>query len=46
MVDVEELNILIGELRCDQVDGNVECAGQIRVRAGDEIRDLPPSCRR
>ena len=31
----------IGELRGDQVNGDVECAGQLRVRAGDEAQDLP-----
>eukprot|EP00614_Pseudopedinella_elastica_P002255 CAMPEP_0172588044 /NCGR_PEP_ID=MMETSP1068-20121228/7006_1 /TAXON_ID=35684 /ORGANISM="Pseudopedinella elastica, Strain CCMP716" /LENGTH=37 /DNA_ID= /DNA_START= /DNA_END= /DNA_ORIENTATION= len=36
MSDVEELEMLIGELRGDQVSDDVECAGQLRVRAGDE----------
>ena len=41
MVDVEELEMLIGELRGDQVNDDVECAGQLRVRAGDEAQDVP-----
>ena len=41
MADVEELEMLIGELRGDQVNDDVECAGQLRVRAGDEAQDLP-----
>ena len=41
MVDVEELEMLIGELRGDQVNDDVECAGQLRVRAGDKGQDLP-----
>ena len=41
MVDVEELGMLIGELRGDQVNDDVECAGQLRVRAGDEAQDVP-----
>ena len=36
-VDVEEQVVLICELRGDQVDGDVECAGQLRVRAGGDI---------
>ena len=40
MVDVEELEMLIGELRGDQVGDDVECAGQLRVRAGEEAQDL------
>ena len=41
VVDVEELKIPIGELRGDQVDDEVKCAGKLRVRAGDEAHDLP-----
>ena len=41
MVDVEELKMLIGELRGDQFDDDVECAGQLSVRTGDEAHDLP-----
>ena len=41
MVDVEEMMILIGELKGDQVDDDVECAGQLRACAGDEAQDLP-----
>ena len=33
--------MLIGELRCDQVGNDVESAGQLRVRAGDEAQGLP-----
>ena len=40
VVKVEELNMPIGELRCDQVDDDVECDGQLRVRAGDKVHDL------
>ena len=39
VVDVEEPEMLIGELRGDQVDDGVECAGQLRVRAGDLAQD-------
>ena len=41
VVDIEEMRMLFGELRGDQVDDNVECAGQLRVRAGDDAHDLP-----
>ena len=41
MADVEELEMPIGELRGDQIGVCVECAGQLRVRAGDEAQDLP-----
>ena len=41
VIDVEELEMLIGELRGDQVKGDVECAGQFIVRAGDEAQGLP-----
>ena len=41
VVDVGELEMPIGELRGDQVDGVVECARQLRVRAGDEAQDMP-----
>ena len=41
VVDVEELEMPIGELRGDQVDDDVECARQLRVRAGDEAQDIP-----
>ena len=43
MADVGELEVLIGELRGDKVNGDVECAGQLRVRAGDKAQDLFPS---
>ena len=42
VVDVEELEMPIGEFRGDQVDDDVECAGKLRVRAGDEAQGLPP----
>ena len=41
VVDVEELGMLIGEFRGDQVGDDVESAGQLRVRAGDEAQGLP-----
>ena len=41
VVDVEEPEMLIGELKGYQVDNEVECAGQLRVCAGDEAQDLP-----
>ena len=41
VVDVEELEMPIGELRGDQANDDVECAGQLRIRAGDEAQDLP-----
>ena len=41
VVDVEELKMLIGELRGDHVDDDVKCAGKLRVRASDEAHDLP-----
>ena len=41
VVDVEELEMPIGELRGDQVDDDVECAGQLPLRAGDGAQDLP-----
>ena len=41
VVDVEELVMHIGELRGNQVNGAVVCAGQLPVRAGDEDHDLP-----
>ena len=40
MFDVEELEILTGELRGDQVDDDMECARQLRVRAGDEDQKI------
>ena len=40
VVDVEELVMLIGELKSDQVNDDVECARQLRVRAGDEAQEL------
>ena len=40
VIDVEELAIPICELRGDQVGDDVECAGQLRIRAGDEAQDL------
>ena len=36
MADVEEMGVLFGEMRGDQVGDDEECAGQLRVRAGDE----------
>ena len=36
----KNLKIPIGELRGDQVDDDMECAGQLRVRAGDEAQNL------
>ena len=41
VVDVEELEVIIGKLRGDQVGDDVECAGQLRARAGDTAQDLP-----
>ena len=41
MADVEQLNIFIDELRSDQDDDGSECAGKLRLLAGDETRDLP-----
>ena len=41
MADVEEPEMLIGELRGDEVNDDVERAGQLRVRAGDEAQDIP-----
>ena len=41
VVDVKEPGIFIGELRGDQVNDDVECARQLRVRAGDEAQGLP-----
>ena len=41
VVDVEDLEWLIGELRGDQDDDDVELAEQPRVCAGDEAHDLP-----
>ena len=41
MVDVEELEMPIGEFRGDQVGDDVECAGQLRVSVGDEDQGLP-----
>ena len=41
VADVEELEMPIGELRGDQVDDDVKCAGQLSVRAGDEGQDFP-----
>ena len=41
MADVEELGMLIGKLRGGQVNYDVECAGQPRVRAGEEAQGLP-----
>ena len=40
VVDVDELNMPIGEFRGDQVGDDLECAGKLRVRAGDESHDL------
>ena len=41
VIDIEELEMLIGELRGDQLSNDGECAGQLRVRAGDEPQDFP-----
>ena len=41
MIDVEELEMPIGELKRDQANGDLECAGQLRVRVGDEAQDRP-----
>ena len=41
MVYVEELEVPIGELRGDKANDDVECVGQLRVRAGDEAQDVP-----
>ena len=41
MVDDDELEMPIGELRGDQVGDDVEYAGQLPVRAGDEAHELP-----
>ena len=40
MVDVEELEMPIGEMRGYQVDDNMECVGQLCAGAGDEAQDL------
>ena len=41
VADVEELEVPIGEMRGDQVNDDVEYAGQLRVSAGDEAQDPP-----
>ena len=41
MADVKEMELLIGEMRGGQVNDDVECATQLRVRAGDEVQDAP-----
>ena len=41
VVDVEELEMPIGELRGDHINDDVEGAGQLCVRAGDEARTFP-----
>ena len=41
VVDVEELEMPIGNMRGDQVYDDLDCAGQPRVRAGEEAQDLP-----
>ena len=41
VVDVKEMEMLIGELRGAKDDDDVECAGQPRVRAGNEGQVLP-----
>ena len=41
VVDFDELEMPIGELRGNQVGDDVECAEELRVRAGDEAQDLP-----
>ena len=40
VLDVEEQEISIGELRGDQVGDDLECARQLRVSAGDEAQGL------
>ena len=40
MVDVEELEMPIGELRGVQIGDGVECAEKFRERAGDETQGL------
>ena len=40
VIDVEELEIPIGELRGDRVGDDVECARQLRVHAGDGAQDF------
>ena len=40
VVDVEYLEMPIGELRGDHVEDDVECTGQLRVRAGYEAQEL------
>ena len=40
VVDVEELGMLIGKLREDQIGVDVECVGQFRVRTDDEAQGL------
>ena len=41
VVNVEELEMPIGELRGDQAGDVAKCAGQIPARASDESQDLP-----
>ena len=38
---MSKLAMLVGELRGDQVGDDVECAGQLRIRAGDEAQGFP-----
>ena len=40
VADVEELKILIGELRGSHAGDDVECARQLHLRAGDEAHGL------
>ena len=41
VVDVEELEMRIGVLTGDQLEGDVECAGKLCLRVCDEVRGLP-----
>ena len=42
VLDVKELGMPIGELRGDQVNGDLECAGLLGVRAGDKPAPSSP----
>ena len=41
MLDVEEMGLIIGELKGDQFGNLFKCAGQLPVRAGDEACGFP-----
>ena len=41
MLDVEEMGLIIGELKGDQFGNVFKCAGQLPVRAGDEACGFP-----